>query len=36
MSPSTRGRSSGIPWQTTSFTEVQIDFVYVPYPSVLG
>ena len=25
MSPSARGRSSGIPWQSTSFTDVQID-----------
>ena len=26
MSPSSSGRLSGMPWQITSFTEVQIDF----------
>ena len=26
MSPSRRARSSGMPWQMTSLTEVQIDF----------
>ena len=26
MSPSSSGRLSGIPWQMTSFTEVQSDF----------
>ena len=26
MSPSSSGRSSGMPWQITSLTEVQIDF----------
>ena len=26
MSPSTRARSSGMPWQITSLTDVQRDF----------
>ena len=26
MSPSSSGRLSGMPWQITSFTEVQMDF----------
>lgn len=26
MSPSTKGRSSGIPWHATLFTDVQTDF----------
>ncbi len=40
MSPSTSGRSSGMPWQMTSLTEVQTDLgngsTMPGYPSGLG
>ena len=36
MSPSTRARSSGMPWQMTSLTDVHTDFGNPWYRSGLG